>query len=626
MIEVIATYLRVCTRRSLIDSDMNAFIRIVSCLFIITYSLAANAVSEISIRATHVEHPQGDAQNVALHLNLNQPTLNLNLSAALKQKAAKDWTQLSLDCGLPQDAHAGELSCAEGLLKNSRIHVPFSVEINRFSSQGVLDVDATLQLKNASLSDEAGLHATEKLNAKLAISLKQDAEHQGRHWVWRTALDWQSGEVFWQPVYFGNGGHQLLANGTFSDDLLSIASARLMIKEVGTLEADAQVRMSDFNLLTLNANLPNLNLSTAYPLLFKPFLEKTAFNSADLAGRAALSVHVQNNELTSFELGLTNVDIVDRNQKFAFYKVNAHIPWSYDAPKNISFGYDNGTLLNLPLGKTNIEAEVNRFSLTAPSISLPILDGALNLSGVSAARIGGQWYWHLSASLAPVSMADFSTQLKLPKMLGKASADIPLVTYSGGILTTDGSVVLNVFSGTATVTQLTMHTPLGIAPKLNADIALRNLDLGDLTRTFSFGAIEGKLDGDIEDLELQNWKPVRFDAVVQSSPGKYPKKISQRAVENISALGGGGAAAAVQRSFLRFFEQFNYGKMGLSCRLRNDICQMGGVESTPHGYVIVKGSGIPAITVMGYNQTVGWSELLGRIKRVTDGNSKAIVK
>jgi hypothetical protein len=30
--------------------------------------------------------------------------------------------------------------------------------------------------------------------------------------------------------------------------------------------------------------------------------------------------------------------------------------------------------------------------------------------------------------------------------------------------------------------------------------------------------------------------------------------------------------------------------------------------------------------VMGYNKTVGWSELLARIKRVTDGNSRAVIK
>jgi hypothetical protein len=206
-------------------------------------------------------------------------------------------------------------------------------------------------------------------------------------------------------------------------------------------------------------------------------------------------------------------------------------------------------------------------------------------------------------------------------MQGTASAEIPLVTYAGGMLTTDGSVQLKVFNGTATVSQLVMQNPLGTTPKLNADIALRNLDLGVLTRTFSFGAIEGKLDGDIKQLEMQNWKPVKFDAVIQSSPGRYPRKISQRAVENISSLGGAGAAAAIQRSFLRFFEQFNYQAIGMSCKLRNDVCTMGGIASTPAGYVIIKGSGIPAITVMGYNQTVAWTDLLARIKRVTTGNT-----
>ena len=77
---------------------------------------------------------------------------------------------------------------------------------------------------------------------------------------------------------------------------------------------------------------------------------------------------------------------------------------------------------------------------------------------------------------------------------------------------------------------------------------------------------------------------------------------------------------------VRFFKEFNYAKLGLSCQLRNDNCKMDGIESTAQGYVIVKGSGIPAITVMGYNQTVGWGELLSRIKRVTDGNAKAVVQ
>lgn len=601
---------------------MNVLLKTCSVFCAVFYSVSVQAVTEISIKAERIEHPQGEAKQLAIKLNLKKPDIQFNLTSALKQKADKEWMQFNFGCEVPKNIKKAGMHCPQGLLKSAHLDFPFTIEFNRLFANGKPDIDATIQLKNASFSDEAGLHAAEKLNGVMAIAFKQS----GDAWLWQTNLDWQSGEVFWQPFYMANGGHQLFASGKLQDDLVSVERAHLKVKDVGELDASGQLRLTDFKLLNLKANLPSMDLSAAYPLFFKPLLEKTAFRQVDVAGKMALKLEVENGEPQSFELLLNNVDIADKNSKFAFYKVNANIPWSYDSAKTVSFGYENGELLNLPLGKTNIQAEVNRFSLTSPNIRLPILDGALNLSDISAARKGGQWYWHLGAKLDPISMEDFSVQLKLPRMLGKASAEIPLVTYAAGTLTTDGSVVLNVFNGTATVTQMTMQSPLGTTPKLNADIALRNLDLGVLTSTFSFGAIEGKLDGDIKDLELQNWKPVRFDAMVQSSPGKYPKKISQRAVENISALGGGGAAAAVQRSFLRFFKQFNYGKMGLSCRLRNDVCEMGGIESTPHGYIIVKGSGIPAITVMGYNESVGWSELLARIKRVTDGNTKAVIK
>ena len=53
---------------------------------------------------------------------------------------------------------------------------------------------------------------------------------------------------------------------------------------------------------------------------------------------------------------------------------------------------------------------------------------------------------------------------------------------------------------------------------------------------------------------------------------------------------------------------------------------MGGVESAPQGYIIVKGGGIPAITVMGYNRNVNWRELIDRLQRITQGNVKPIIQ
>ena len=431
--------------------------------------------------------------------------------------------------------------------------------------------------------------------------------------------------MFWQPFYFASGGHQLQASGQLNEQFLTIENASLNLKNVGQATASGQWRVSDKKSETLTLIAPSLDLAALYPLLLKPLLDKTSLNNLEMAGNAALNLSIKDGEPDAFLLSLIKVDVDDKNGRFALYNLNADIPWDFDEAKTVKLSYQGGHLLKMPLGVTSLTAEVNRYALTAPLIKLPILDGALNLSDISAARIAGDWHWHMRANLAPITMSEVSHSLGWPRLEGKVSASIPLVTYTGGQLTTDGALQFSVFDGAITVTNLAMQQPLGIAPRLTADMQMRNLDLGELTRTFSFGAIEGKLDGNVSNLQLANWKPVNFDAVLKSSPGSYPKKISQRAVENISALGGAGAAAAIQRSFLRFFKEFNYEKIGLSCRLRNDICQMDGVESTPQGYIIVKGSGVPSITVMGYNHSVSWGELLSRIKRITDGNTKPII-
>ncbi len=578
-------------------------------------NLVANQA--INVQIEHIQYQQFEAKNTMLQYPM-QAQMAATLSTEIKKLSEPAWAQARLSCMPPKTPQLDTWDCANGLYQAKHVNIPFSLNISPLHNGAV----AEISFKEVSFSDEAGLHAAEKLSGNVKLSVQKEAQQ----YRWQNTLQWSNGEMFWQPFYLNGNGHQWAAAGTIDDEKLTIDSAKLSIQQVGDLTLSGQLRLKDWQITQLEANLPDLNLASAYPLVFKPMLDKTAFNHADIEGKASLNVSMREGQLRSFKLRLSDVNIDDQNKKFAFYRINADIPWDYDDIKTVTFSYQNGQLLGLPLGKTQISAIVNRYALTAPSIQLPILDGELKLNDISAAYIGQEWFWHLQAELTPVSMADVSRALKLPVMQGKAAAHIPLVTYSSGQLTTDGELTLNIFDGVANVTNLTMKNPLGVAPQLNADIALRNLELGALTSTFSFGAIQGKLDGDIEELELQNWKAVKFNASVYSSPGNYPKKISQRAVENISALGGAGAAAAIQRSFLQFFKQFNYQKMGLSCKLRHDVCEMHGIESTPQGYVIVKGSGIPSITVMGYNQTVGWGELLARIKRVTEGNSKAVIQ
>jgi len=102
---------------------------------------------------------------------------------------------------------------------------------------------------------------------------------------------------------------------------------------------------------------------------------------------------------------------------------------------------------------------------------------------------------------------------------------------------------------------------------------------------------------------------VAFDLRIATPPAdKSRHRISQRAVQSLSNIGGsgGGVAAAMQSGALRFFDEFTYDRLGLNCRLREDVCQMSGAGPAASGFYIVKGAGLPRIDIIGNNQRVAW--------------------
>ncbi len=76
---------------------------------------------------------------------------------------------------------------------------------------------------------------------------------------------------------------------------------------------------------------------------------------------------------------------------------------------------------------------------------------------------------------------------------------------------------------------------------------------------------------------------------------------------------------------LGFLESFSYDRLGISCRLKNGVCEMGGIEDAERGYYIVKGGGFPPrIDVFGFNTRVDWSTLVARLKAITRANEAVI--
>ena len=80
----------------------------------------------------------------------------------------------------------------------------------------------------------------------------------------------------------------------------------------------------------------------------------------------------------------------------------------------------------------------------------------------------------------------------------------------------------------------------------------------------------------------------------------------------------------LQAQALRLFDEFRYARLGLGCRLRNNVCTMSGVDSAGDGYTIVEGAGLPRIQVVGFRRRVDWPTLVARLEAATEGQTPVI--
>jgi len=491
---------------------------------------------------------------------------------------------------------------------------------------GATKLDMKLTLADASFSRADGGLAADHVSASLTLKAERPPGRPSADWVWQATVDWPRGEAYWAPLYRA-GGMQLGASGRFAPGSLSVDRAALSLAGIGN--ASGELQWGQGKLIQARVETGSLDLAAAVAQLLQPFLDLHAGPKLAASGRGNFAAEWRGGVLDRLDLGLDDAGISVGADGFALSGVRARIPWRRDDVTQAEFSALGGRFERLPLGAFTLPVAMRGFEFNVGHAGIPLLDGELLFDGFHAARNNGQWQWRLGAALTPVSMPLFTATLGLPRMEGLLSASIPAIGYVNSTLSLDGALVVSVFDGYLAATGLKVVDPLGRLPRLQGDVELRHLDLGMLTETFSFGDITGYIDGDIRGLELQGTRPLAFAADIRSSPGDYKKRISQRAVQNISSLGGAGAGAAIQRSFLGFFKTFGYRRIGLSCRLlANGVCEMGGIGNAPGGagYLIVEGGGIPALSVIGYNRRVHWDELVSRLQAVIAGNSKPVIQ
>ena len=351
---------------------------------------------------------------------------------------------------------------------------------------------------------------------------------------------------------------------------------------------------------------------------------------AAIDGRLDLNLSFSSEQLSAYKLTLNDINLVHKNDsgsaKYAFDNLNAEIAYSGQDSMPGYIRFDQARLFDkVEFSNTNLALQADKNAVSVANNSqLSIFDGELLFDKFRMAYEDQKLNVDFQGVLTPVSLQELTTALDWPPMQGKISGVIPEISYSDGQAKLAGTMLVKVFDGDILFKNVQASHLLSDWPVLSANIQMRNLNLEPLTQTFSFGRISGRLDGKVSNLKLENWSPTAFDADFVTSPKSANRRISQQAVDNISNLGGVGMAGALSRSFLRFFEDFGYDKLGIGCKLRDGVCEMNGVESADKGYYLVKGSGLPQINVIGYNKSTDWNILINRLSAISQSGAPTV--
>ncbi|MBA3903882.1 MAG: hypothetical protein C0522_09455 [Rhodocyclaceae bacterium] len=577
-----------------------------------------------------IECPRGELVTAGsaaqrLPLRFSYAPRSQTLDIAIEPAQGERWQFRVRGSGKRREAEAmlvnARIERATGWLPLLAAYSPKGQVSGRLSWRGALAV-ADLRANGLSFGDAAGAHAGDRIAATVALRGEETADG----WNWQAEIGIDDGEIFWQPFYLAQGGHRLSASGSARGAAVSVARGELGLVGIGKILFSGEWDRHKGMLSAARFDTGDIDLASAGPVVLKPLLEQAAVPPFRFGGTVQASGVLREGQLAALDLKLSRLSVEEEGGRYALRGVDARIPWRSDSRTEARLTAEGGSFGRLPLGPFSLALGMEGMEFFLPRAEIPLLDGKLIAEQVAVSRGQRDWRWSLGLALEPVSMERLTGVLGLPRMAGTLSAFIPRISHARSTVEMEGALIIQVFDGYVSVTNLKLIEPFGRVPRLYADLEVRHFDLGMLTETYSFGSITGYIDGDVKGLELARWRPQRFEARVFSSPGDYRKRISQRAVQNISSLGGAGAGAAIQRSFLRFFDQFGYDRLGLSCVLAEGVCEMGGVAEAPNGYVIVKGGGIPAINVIGYNRHVDWDELVSRILRVIEGNTKLIIQ
>jgi hypothetical protein len=287
-------------------------------------------------------------------------------------------------------------------------------------------------------------------------------------------------------------------------------------------------------------------------------------------------------------------------------------------------------LAGLDLGGFSIGPISNPIVLTGnrlylgERLSIPLLGGEVSLAGIQLDRLftpefKGKLSIDIKAlDLSRLDLGDGRIKGSLSGSMKKVRIDQKGVLAKGGI---SGQVM----GGKVWIKDPLMLHPASSDRIFGASLKFERLDLEPLSKLLDIGRITGRISGHIKDLRIAFGQPQSFALKLESvEDPRSDQSVSLKAVNTISVLGTGSGLTGIGVGFFAsFFSEFPYSKIGMSCKLQNDVFQIKGLIKDAGVEYLVKRPFWGGINVINRNQDnrITFSDMLDRLKRIQQSDA-----
>lgn len=262
-----------------------------------------------------------------------------------------------------------------------------------------------------------------------------------------------------------------------------------------------------------------------------------------------------------------------------------------------------------------------------PRMELPLWGGTMILERAEIQDpFGKARKIRLGLRLDRIDFATLTRAFTPFSLSGSVDGNFREIRVSQESLAAQGSLTIRTLGGQIEVSDIHGSSPFSRLRRMSMDVLLKNIDLEEASRSFEFGQMGGIIEGRVSDLAFSFGQPERFELEIHSVKKRGIKRyVNAQAVNSLSILST-GSAFPFKRGVLRFFESFPYAKLGIYCKLENDVFTLRGtIHQDGVEYLIRKGffRGIDVINQNPENR-IRWKQMLRRLKTI--GQGKADVK